>query len=192
MKKRKIEALLITLCLAAMVINASSGTNAYFTYEEKAHNVITSGDIEIDLIEMMEPEEGGELVPFEDQDGVMPGMDISKIVSVKNTGGQPAYIRIKVDKTIILSDGNTEMVDTSLVTYNVNTNHWTEEDGYYYYNQILNPEAETEPLFTEVSFAKEMGNKYQNSTSIIDVKAQATQVANNGANALEALGWPED
>lgn len=124
----------------------------------------------------------------------MPGMDVSKIVTVKNTGDSDAYIRVKLDKTIKLS----EMIelpgdngpDMSLVTYDINTADWTERDGYYYYNKVLAAGEETTPLITKVSFSKDMGNLYQNSTVKIDVTAYATQVANNGATALEAAGWP--
>ena len=37
-----------------------------------------------------------------------------------------------------------------------------------------------------------MSNMYQNSKAVIDVTAQATQVANNGTSALDAAGWPEE
>ena len=35
------------------------GTSAYFTAEEKAHNVITTGNVDIDLIEMSDPDGDG-------------------------------------------------------------------------------------------------------------------------------------
>jgi len=37
-----------------------------------------------------------------------------------------------------------------------------------------------------------MDNLYQGCKAEIDVFAQAVQVANNGASALEAAGWPEN
>ena len=36
-----------------------------------------------------------------------------------------------------------------------------------------------------------MGNEYQNSVANIVIDAQAVQVANNGADVMEAKGWPE-
>lgn len=192
MKKRRVEVIAILLCIAAIIMNFTGGTNAFFAYEEKAHNVITTGAVAIELIEMMDPENDGELVPFEDQDGVMPGADVSKIVTIKNSGEQPAYVRIKVEKSFILSNGTSENIDLSLASCDINTKDWTEKDGYYYYNTALEVGNETEPLFTTVTLAEEMGNMYQNSKLIIDVSAQATQVANNGTHALEALGWPEE
>jgi len=47
-------------------------------------------------------------------------------------------------------------------------------------------------LFTKVIFSATMSNMYQNSKAVIDVTAQATQVANNGTCALDAAGWPAD
>lgn len=185
--KRKITAVaMIAVCLSIVIY----GTNAYFTSEEKAHNVITSGNIDIDLVEMAK--NGDKLVPFENVTGVMPGQEVSKIVTVKNTGGQPAYIRIKLDKAITLADGSSENVDLGLLSYDLNKEDWTAKDGYYYYNNALGAGEETQPLFTTVTFAEKMGNMYQNSTAEINVQAQATQVANNGADVFEAAGWPEE
>ena len=191
MKKEKIKSLAVILCATAILASIASGTNAFFTADERAHNVITTGNVDIELVEMMENNEG-ELVEFENQNGVMPGMDVSKIVTVKNTGEQPAYVRIVVDKTISLADGSTENVDTSLVTYDINTEKWTDRDGYYYYNEPLAAGLETEPLFTAVSFSEEMDNLYQSSQIEINIQAQATQVANNGATVFEAAGWPAE
>ena len=82
-------------------------------------------------------------------------------------------------------------VDLSLVKLNINTEKWTEADGYYYYNEVLKPGETTAPLFTTVTFDGTMDNLYQNCTTTISVAAQATQSANNGTSALTATGWPE-
>lgn len=172
----------------------ASGTGAYFTAEEKVHNVITTGNVDIDLIEKtdFDSDGDGELDDFENVSSVTPGTEVSKIVTVKNTGGQPAWVRIKVEKSITLADGVIGEIDESLISYDINTEYWIEQGDYYYYTEALAPGATTEPLFSKVSFAPEMGNLYQNCTVAIDVQAQATQVANNGTTVLEADGWPAD
>ena len=185
MKKKVCVIALLVICLAI----AAYGTSAYFTHEQTATNVITSGSIQIELQEWSDT--GNGLIPFEDTDSVMPGMEVSKIVQVKNIGGQSAWIRVSADKIIQLSDGVEGEVDLSLISYNLNTEFWTEKDGFYYYNTILQPNEVTEPLFTKVIFSATMSNMYQNSKAVIDVTAQATQVANNGTSALDAAGWPE-
>lgn len=187
MKKKIFVCAFIAVCLSIVAY----GTTAYFTYEDTATNIITTGNIKIDLQELAIPEGGGEAIPFEDAMDVLPGMEVSKIVQVKNVGEQPTWVRISVDKSILLAEGVLGQVDLSLVTYDLNTQYWIEKDGYYYYKEVLNPDKVTQPLFTEVSFASNMGNMYQQSKAIIKVTAQATQVVHNGDNVLEAAGWPE-
>lgn len=187
MKRKVFVCAFIAVCISIIAY----GTTAYFTYEDTATNVITMGNIKIQLQESALPEDGGSPVPFEDAIDVLPGIEVSKIVQVKNIGAQPAWIRIRVVKEIILAQGVSGDVDLSLVTYDLNTQYWIEEDGYYFYKDILNPDESTQPLFTEVSFSQNMGNMYQQSKAIIKVDAQATQVANNGATVFEAAGWPQ-
>ena len=188
MKKWKIIALSTVLACLAIV---ASGTLAYFTAQETAHNVITSGGVDIQLIEQSRNEDGS-LVPWEDVDGVMPGAEISKIVTVENTGASDAWVRVKVDKTITLAEGVDGTPDLSLVVLDINPTDWTEQDGYYYYNDPLAPGDTTPPLFTTVTFDPKMGNDYQGSTAHIDVQADAVQVANNGETVLDAQGWPKE
>lgn len=188
MKNTKRKVLALTLAVALVAICAV-GSVAYFTDRGTATNVITTGGVKIDLLETAVKD--GELVPFENVVGVMPGGDVSKIVEVKNIGESDAYIRVSVDKALTLAEGQEGEVDLSLVTLNFNTEAWTEADGYYYYNSPLKPGETTAPLFTAVSFSADMGNLYQNSSLTVNVSAQATQVANNGTNSLTAAGWPE-
>lgn len=185
MKKKLCVIALLVICLAT----AAYGTSAYFTHEQTATNVITSGSIKVELQEWSDT--GNGLVPFENVEGVLPGTEVSKIVQVKNIGGQAAWIRVSADKAIHLAEGVNGDVDLSLISYDLNTDFWTEKDGFYYYNTILQPNEVTEPLFTKVIFSATMSNIYQNSKAVIEVDAQATQVANNGTSALDAVGWPE-
>ena len=184
MKKRIFAFAIVVICLAI----AAYGTSAYFTHEQTATNVITSGSIQVELQEWSDT--GNGLVPFEDVEGVLPGTEVSKIVQVKNIGGQAAWIRVSTEKAIHLAESVDGEVDLSLLSYDLNTAFWTKKDGFYYYNTILQPNEVTEPLFTKVIFSATMSNMYQNSKAVIDVTAQATQVANNGTCALDAAGWP--
>ena len=185
--KKKIAAAAVAVIACSMAIGS---TTAYFMAKGTARNVITTGSIEIALLESKINNQG-EKVPFEDVCDVLPGERVSKIVEVENTGLSPAWIRASVEKEIILTDGTSEGADTSLVTFDLNTEYWEEADGFYYYKDVLKAGEKTQPLFTNVSFAKEMDNLYQNSKAIVTVNAYATQVANNGSNVFEAAGWPE-
>ena len=187
MKKKLLVCAFMAVCLSIVAYS----TTAYFSYEDTATNVITMGNIKIELQELAIPDSGGDPIPFEDAMDVLPGMDVSKIVQVKNVGVQPSWIRVSVAKSILLADGIIGEVDLSLITYDLNTQYWIEQDGYFYYKDILNPGETTAPLFTKVTFASNMSNMYQQSKATIKINAQATQVVNNGSTVFEAVGWPK-
>lgn len=180
--KRK---LLILSVLAICIATLASGTLAFFTAEGKAHNVITTGGVEIAVQEWADDDKK---IPFENLNGVMPGVPVTKIAEIKNTGASDAWIRVKVDKNIQLQGEGTP--DTDLVELALNTTDWKEKDGYYYYINALKPGEVTEPIFTKVTLDAAMGNKYQNATASVDVSAQAVQTANNGTSVMNAKGWP--
>lgn len=187
MKKRRILACAVLLASLSM---GAYGTYAYFTSDVIVTNVITSGNVKIELRET-ELSDGKE-IPFTNKTGILPGKQISKIVKVENTGDHPAYIRIKVGKEIHLADGVDGEPDLSLITCDFNEMDWEEKDGYYYYKEPLKPGKTTEALFEQVTFDRTMGNMYQNSKAEINVYAQATQVIHNGDSAMDAKGWPEE
>ena len=186
MKKKILAVALIAICIAI----AAYGTVAYFTYEETVTNVIVAGNIKIALRQWQQ-NAAGEREAYDGPLQILPGASVSKIVEVENTGNNPAWIRISVNKAIELAAGVTGQVDTELICLTIDTQHWTERDGFYYYQQPLQAGEITEPLFTEVVFAGNMGNQYQDSIAILTVVAQATQVAHNGETVWEAAGWPE-
>ncbi len=184
------------LFLAAAVIClsiAATGTLAYFNQEYRQTNVITTGSVDIKLNEWTYDDEGKK-VPFENLNGVMPGTSVTKIPEVVNTGKSDAWIRVKVEKKILL-DGKEEISPEEvekLISLDINEAWWTYQDGYYYYNGELEPTKTTEPVFTKVSLSKDMDNRFKNATITVDVIAQAVQVANNGNSATEASGWPTE
>lgn len=186
MKKRIMVLALLVICISI----AAYGTLAYFTYEDTATNIITAGNLKIELINTSAAADGTS-VPAEDVYDVMPGTDVSRVVSVKNVGGHAAWVRVAVDRTILLADGVTGEVDPGLVELDINMADWSERDGYYYYNRPLYPGVTTEPIFTVITFSTSMGNMYQHSTAVVAVDAQATQVANNGGSVFDAAGWPK-
>ena len=189
----------IALTIAVIVIATSIyATIAYFTASDKVTNVITAGNVKIELKEMMLTEDSDTPVPFESKSGIMPGTEISKIVTVKNTGNNAAYIRISVRNVICKLTDNGFLIDEQLtdkmeayVAFNFNDKDWTyKDDGYYYYNNALAADEETAPLFTKAEISGRTPDDYQNSQLRIDITAHATQVANNGTDVFGAAGWP--
>lgn len=197
MKKKLAVISVLALCFAI----AAGSTLAYFTDSKTAHNVITSGGVGITVVETTKNPDGTEVeFPKDGITGVMPGAAVSKIVSVKNTGESEAWIRVKVDTTMTNAKNEqlpssiklTDDTSVDLVSFTVDEENWTYQDGYYYYTDPVAAGDSTAVLFSEVNFAPEMPNAYQNSTTIINVSAQAVQTANNGKTVMAAAGWPEE
>ena len=210
--KKKILSLAMIAMLAAVSV---SGTLAYYTAKGQAHNVITTGGVDIRLVEKTEVvgDDGTKtLVDFPEEGigGVMPGTSVSKIVSVKNDGNADAWIRIKVAMEIKKDDKVMELYikddkgerTIPVMSYQVDDAHWLydgqDSDGYhtYYYRESVAPGKSTDTLFEKVMFAKEMDNEYQNCRTNIIVSAQAVQVANNpipdGGEVSDITGWPKE
>ena len=184
--KRK---LLIVSVLAILVAVTAAGTLAYFTDTGTAHNVITTGNVKIELKEWAD-EACKE--PFQDKTGVMPGTKVTKIVKVENTGTGAAFVRLYVEKNVY--DADEKPMKSDPVSLDFTDPDWTysESEGYYYYNRPLEPGKTTEPLFTTVTFDPLMGNEYQNASAHVKVIAYAVQSANNGDSPQAAKGWPSD
>ena len=192
MKKK----LFVLAVLAIILAGMASGTVAYFTAKGTAHNVITSGEIDIELVETMK--DGNKEVPYPTNPvgGIMPGTEHSKIVRVENTGTNPAWVRVKVEAKI--NGDEVELTDSSVLRIDFDDTKWIEEDGYYYYADALVPGGKTAtPLFREIHFDGEgMDNAYQNARIEINVQAYATQSQNNpipaNGDVTDVKGWPKD
>ena len=203
MKRKILSITVIAICLAVL----GYSTLAYFTDEAVTHNVITSGGIEIEVVEKHD-DDGDKDTPLIDfpkagVSGVMPGMDVSKIVSVRNLE-EPAWVRIVVNPKGWFAD-DTAMWGTQLGILEFDFNdapadvegdaYWIYEDGCWYYSKPVAMDEETEVLFTTVHFDEEMGNEYQNAHFEIDIHAEAVQTANNpipdGGDVTDIKGWPE-
>lgn len=196
MKRKLFFIAVIVICLSL----TAYGTLAYYTAEQTAHNVITTGNVKIvlnDEIKGGEKTDNGWSI-----DGVMPSNSVEKIVSVTNTGKADAWVRLKVDLTITAADGKEQLPTKmelpggdgviDLVSYTLG-NKWAEhDDGFIYYNEILKKGETTPSLFQNdlVKFANEMDNAYQNCKVTITISAQAVQSDNNAATYDKAQGWP--
>ena len=183
MKRKIIILALMVICLTLI----SNKTLAYFTSKAQVHNVITTGNIEIELKEWADDEK---TKPFENLANVMPGQKVTKIVEIKNISNADVWVRASINKKIKReknNDGNTELIEID-----INDNDWIkQDDGYYYYKEVLKPNEVTKPLFTKVNISGDMDNDYKNANINIDVIGYAVQSANNGDDVLKAQGWPE-
>ena len=120
MNKRKIALLAMSACMIAIL--AIGGTLAYFTDTDAQLNTFTVGNVAIDLFEDFGDNKDNveHLVPstmVRDDKGNVPN-GIEKEVYVRNTGSEPAWVRVHIAIPTILDDGDP--------TYNAmkNTLHW--------------------------------------------------------------------
>ena len=188
--KKRLACCAMLCILLSLVVNS---TLAYFTAEDTARNVITSGGIDVQVVEKQLV--GGTLENYPGASvSVMPGSAVSKIVSVKNLD-EPAWVRMTY--TVTIRDANGKTVGLSaqqrdqIITIDTDPANWTYKSGWWYCNKALATGEESKPLFTEVTFSgPEMGNTYQSCTVLIDVTAQAVQKAHNGNTVMDAAGWP--
>ena len=172
------------------IIFFSAQTFAYFTdSEENNENVIQAGKLGIELIEMKDVNGSEQL--YTNPVHVVPTSTVSKIVTVKNSGNLPTYVRISLEISIDNEEErNLPENWRELIGFDINTDFWTFKDGYYYYILPLEPGHATASLFTSVTFSPDMGNEFTKSEIVIRVNAEATQVNGNGDNVLSAGGWP--
>ena len=191
--KKRIGVVALLVLLAVLTVQ---GTFAAYNYTSpKVHNVITSGNVSIDLIEKTDKGK-----PFEDIEDAMPGQEYSKIVTVKNDGYGDAYVRLEVVINIKLKDGKTTTVPASeMLILDINKDKWQKSGGFYYYiggdNGILESGDTTEPLFTTVTFSPEMDNIYQGGEATIVINAYGVQSKNNepdSGKVTDVKGWPSN
>ena len=184
MKKKILIGALIVCALAII----ATGTIAYFSVSEEATNVITSGRLTMVL---HDETTGGIPFPEAGIHGIMPGQTVDKVVYIENDCPNSEYVRIYLEKSIHSEQGSDVQLTFEDITLDINSEMWTlGDDGWYYYNAVLEPGENTEPLFTTVSFGKKLNNDYQNCGLEIIVHAQAVQSEHNGDSATLASGWP--
>ena len=178
---------LMLIALAAILLTVLTQPSlAFYTTIGKATNVVTSGDIELQIHEKTAdgsdfPSEGVYIIP---------GDIVSKQISVENICGHPFYLRVK------LVSGSTSQALSAeeCLKMDIDTKNWTYWDGFYYYNQILNPGQTTPTLFTEVEIVgSKVDQTHIGEVLNLTVKAHAVQSENNpAANPWDASGWPAE
>ena len=184
--KSKLLLVAIAAILATVLTQPSL---AYYTTIGIATNVVTSGEIRLKIHEKTAdgstfPEEGVY---------IMPGDIVSKQVSVENVCDHPFYLRVKMVYGI---DSETLPYEDCF-KLNVDESNWLlHDDGWYYYNGIVEPEATTPAVFSHVEIVgKEVDNDYIGKTLSLTVVAQAVQSENNpltDGKFHTASGWPAE
>lgn len=173
MNKKKLLTLVLTLALIGAV--GVGATLAYFTDKDSALNVVTMGNVNIELTE--------DAWTYGDDGitGVTPGQKIAKNPTITlDANSLDAYVRMKLTVNGLSDDDAKDVLDE----LNIQDGWTLAEDGYYYYAQPLTQQNKTATLFTEVTIPYGWNNDYANVEFSIDVTAEAIQ-ANNLKEATE-------
>jgi alternate signal-mediated exported protein len=199
--KRKIALAASAVVLAALLI--TGGTLAWFTDEQTATNIVTTGNVKIALHDSATDIEwdGSSAVTdpvsdFAPVGGIVPSETVGKFVTVKNTGDNDAYVRIQivpvwyktVEGTLVeltenekgLAGIDEDGIGVDSIAYTVNGTDWTarDEDGYYIYKGILTSGQTAPTLLSAVTFNSLLDNRIADLTVKIEIKAEAIQSDN--------------
>lgn len=189
MKKKILYIAAIVICLSII----TGGTFAFYTTSDTARNVITTGGVEVTVVEQQMV--NGALQDYPAAPiPVMPATTVSKIVSVKSSG-ESVWVRMNYSVTVY--DAKGEKLDipaeelARVIVIEPDGAGWSCSGGWWYYESAIKAGETTEALFDSIRFAgPEMDNKYQSCTVYVDVTAQAVQQKHNGESVMDALGWP--
>lgn len=185
--------ILIILLLIVIALCSIRGIIAYITRTTIAKNIITFGNLKMQLIETTIAENNKEIeVDLNDEINILENSKLSRLVKVKNLGKHDFFVRISMN--MIGKEKNGEEFDANkFVLYNLNKTDWIYENGWYYYKKIVKPNEITSNLITEIDFdINNISEKYPSSVFKLDIKAEAVQAENNAENVLEVLGWPSE
>lgn len=183
----KAKSRLLLIALAAILVTVlTQPTLAFYSVIGTATNVVTSGNIQLKIHEKTASDED---FPAEGI-YIIPGDIVSKQVSVENVCAHPFYLRVKL---ISGSTHETLSADDCL-KLDINTQKWTFKDGFYYYNEILQPGETTPTLFNQVEVVgSHVDRTHIGSTLSLTVNAYAVQSENNPAeHPWNASGWPAE
>ncbi len=190
-KSVKVKLIAAVVAASVLLLSLSLCTYAYFTENlSSAGNVIATAAPSVTLTN-----ETDSAAPGVDGEGaitVFPDTTVGKSVYASNGGAYPVYVRAKISSILTLDERYAQyqdQVDMSLITYDIDTTNWTLRDGYYYYNTPLGYNESTSNLLSAITFSREMGNIYKDSTVKVTVLLETVQASNNGDSVFEASGW---
>ena len=153
MKKKKTLVAIIALLLVVVV----GATFAYFQTSASFENVFNTGTYKLVTTEV-----------FESPDNWKPGDEIPKTITTKNEGTIDAAVRVSYTEQWLDENDQdiTSQVAVGAAIINLdNTNKWTKEGNYYYYNYILKPNDTTSSFMKSVTLNPNIGSDVTCTTS---------------------------
>ncbi len=191
MKKKIQRCLVITLILLCGITLGFS--TAFISRSISAHNVITFGKVKMQVHETYLDPNGNEL-PFEQERVTKLTSDTmqNRLFRIENTGKHPLYVRLSF--LVVGTDRDGMKFDAkNYFCVNTQLKEWIYQDGWYYYDSILESGEQTEALVTNVICdLEELLRCYPGSEFKLSVLAQAVQSENNYVESVVlAEGWPK-
>lgn len=189
MKKRLIYISLIIICLLFIVY-----FYFFLTKENKNDNIITFGNIKMQIIETKLDSNDREVSVknYEELD-VSSTPNLDRIIRVKNLGKESIYIRLSFDLVRLDENNKSYDVTDDMISVNINNDNWILKDNKYYYKYQLKEGQTTKKLVAQIKFnLSQLMKKYPNGRFDLKINAQAVQVKNNKKDILEVEGWPSE
>ena len=184
----KRQVMVITLAVVCIALAVTGGTLAYFSTQARVTNAVTTGKIDIDLVEKFDPNEAKNLAPTNPDNP----KKITKEVHIQNQGND-AFVRVSIEKSWgALDEKGIWTKEESLVTDNIGLyfkpgTAWQEIDGDYYIRMDGahgGVPSRTDLLLESFAFlAGENDKLYEEKEAHIDVYAEAIQTTNQAMEA---------
>jgi len=187
--KLKIDIHIVLIIVISLL--CITATMTFITKKITANNVITFGNLEMQLIQTTLDENNKEKeVKNNEILDITYSPIVSRIVKMQNIGKQDFFARVSLE--IIGTDANNKKFNANnLVSYNINTNDWIYKDGWYYYKKIVKQNDVTSNLMTQINFnTNKITADYPKSNFKFNIKAEVVQAKNNAVNVLNVVGWP--
>ena len=177
--------LFLILCLGIF------SSSAFLIRKIKTDNVITFGNVKVQLINHTLDENGKEVEVKDGKEELLKYEDVSRIIKVKNVCNHSVYVRVKLNTT---GKKNQEIFPAEdYVNYKFADEKWREKDGWIYYTDVLEPNKTTEDLMRGIEFdVNRLTSEYAGSDIEFKAEVQAVQSENNSKNVFAVEGWPEE
>lgn len=168
-------------------------STAFISRRITAKNIITFGSVKIQLHETCLDGNGIEVAFNPDSVTKLTSKEVqNRIFRVENISKHPLYVRLSF--SVLGTDRDGEKFDTRKC-FRVNTElkEWIYQDGWYYYDSILESGEKTEALVADmICDMEQILSCYPGSNFELSVQAQAVQSEYNQLESvILAEGWPE-
>ena len=188
-KKSKDGRVFVICILLLLLMFSFFSSSAFFAKSIKTDNIISFGELKLQLINNTLDEKGREIAVTTENEKIK-SSKVSRIIKVKNVCDNSMYVRVKIDLTGI-KDQTTFNAD-SYAKYSFDDKKWKKQGAWFYYLTELNPNEITGNLIEKLEFDMDsLGSDFPGSTVTLKVSAQAVQ-SNHNSSVLEAQGWPEE